>query len=461
MMRYRLGLWVLGLAACGPQEITGELEHEHPPSAEAIDYLRAGVVDCSRTHDVGYQSGSAYDIQLIRVDGKPIGLEAGDAYALMQAAAARDGVDIYVVSGFRTQAEQRYLYNCYLNCSCNQCNLAAAPGYSNHQSGVALDLNTHDPGVYSWLARNGGRFGFVRTVPSEDWHWEFYGPAPGLGPCRGGTPVDSGGLELNLRDGAAYTNGQTLRTEVTQSGVALIRYFADGYFLGVSEDKANDFPVRYVFSQLGRRRLEAVALDAQNREVARTAVNVTITAGATEGATLGFRGLVDRGWYTNGIDLAVDASAQVTRVVYFAGPHRLGESSQRATGFRVHTLWNNLGHRAVSAAGYGANGQELVRRSLQIRVMPGEESASVGPSVAFVLENGASLANGGLLKVVGSQNIQQIRLSADGYVFQTLSRGSFETRYRFSRTGTRNLLAEGLNAQGQPVARAEIRLTIQ
>jgi len=93
--------------------------------------------------------------------------------------------------------------------------------------------------------------------------------------------------------------------------------------------------------------------------------------------------------------------------------------------------------------------------------MPGEESASVGPSVAFVLENGASLANGGLLKLVGSQNIQQIRLSADGYVFQTLSLGSFETRYRFSRTGSRNLLAEGLNAQGQPVVRAEIRLTIQ
>ncbi len=70
-----------------------------------------------------------------------------------------------------------------MNCNCNNCNRAARPGTSNHQSGHALDLNTSAPGVLSWLNANGARFGFSRTVPSEAWHWEWWGGGPGGGPC--------------------------------------------------------------------------------------------------------------------------------------------------------------------------------------------------------------------------------------------------------------------------------------
>lgn len=78
-------------------------------------------------------------------------------------------MNLRIVSGFRTQAEQEALYRLY---RAGSGNLAARPGYSNHQDGKALDLNTRDPGVYAWLTRNGARFGFKRTVPSERWHWE-------------------------------------------------------------------------------------------------------------------------------------------------------------------------------------------------------------------------------------------------------------------------------------------------
>ena len=56
--------------------------------------------------------------------------------------------------------------------ACNGGHLAAPPGYSNHQSGHALDLNTSARGVYSFLANHGKSYGFRRTVPSEPWHWE-------------------------------------------------------------------------------------------------------------------------------------------------------------------------------------------------------------------------------------------------------------------------------------------------
>jgi hypothetical protein len=150
------------------------------------------VYDCSERADNGYRQGSRFSIGVVRVDDRPVEVDTANAYIAMQEAARRDGVSLRIVSGFRTNSEQQYLYGCYVNCDCNNCNLAARPGYSNHQSGHALDLNTADRGVLSWLNRNGGRFGFSRTVPSEDWHWEWWGnPATFNGPCGVTAPAPS------------------------------------------------------------------------------------------------------------------------------------------------------------------------------------------------------------------------------------------------------------------------------
>jgi peptidoglycan hydrolase-like protein with peptidoglycan-binding domain len=109
-------------------------------------------------------------IKVVTIDGKPVEKQTADALLRMRAAAKRDGVHIRVVSGFRSYTEQDRLYSLYL---AGRGNLAARPGYSNHQDGHALDLNASAPGVYSWLSRRGRSFGFIRTVPSENWHWEY------------------------------------------------------------------------------------------------------------------------------------------------------------------------------------------------------------------------------------------------------------------------------------------------
>jgi hypothetical protein len=133
------------------------------------------------------------------VDGKPVEVATANAYYVMAQAAAAAGVNIAINSGFRTMSEQEYLYGCYINCSCNSCNLAAKPGYSNHQSGHALDLNTSAGGVYNWLEANGAAYGFSRTVPSEPWHWEWWGGGPGGGPC--GNKAPTGYLDSATCDG--------------------------------------------------------------------------------------------------------------------------------------------------------------------------------------------------------------------------------------------------------------------
>lgn len=123
---------------------------------------------------IGYVGGNAFEITVVGIDGKPVELATARAFRTMQEAAAREGVRIKVVSGFRTMAEQEHLYDCYVNCSCNNCNLAARPGHSTHQSGHALDLNARDPAVGTWLRAHAGAFGFINTIASEPWHWEYW-----------------------------------------------------------------------------------------------------------------------------------------------------------------------------------------------------------------------------------------------------------------------------------------------
>jgi hypothetical protein len=130
----------------------------------------AETQSCRRA--TGYRSGKAFSICVTTVDGKLVGVNTARAYLRMKRAAKRRGISLWINSGFRTMAQQRYFWNCYKSKKCNGGNLAAPPGYSNHQSGAALDLNTSSRGVYSFLANHGKAYGFRRTVPSEKWHWE-------------------------------------------------------------------------------------------------------------------------------------------------------------------------------------------------------------------------------------------------------------------------------------------------
>jgi D-alanyl-D-alanine carboxypeptidase len=185
----RCAVLVALLSGCG--ELAGD-GAEGPPEGIGVAVRALSTIDCGESTDVGYTSGNAFTIRLVTVDGKKVEKTTANAYYVMAQAAAATGVHLKVVSGFRTMAEQTYLYNCYKSCSCNSCNLAAKPGYSNHQSGHALDLNTSASGVLGWLNAHGGSFGFKRTVPSEDWHWEWWGGGPGGGPCGSCKPSCKG-----------------------------------------------------------------------------------------------------------------------------------------------------------------------------------------------------------------------------------------------------------------------------
>lgn len=72
-------------------------------------------------------------------------------------------------NSFRTRAEQERRWKQYLN---GTGNLAARPGTSNHEFGVAMDVNTGSA-MQKWLVANGKRFGWIRDVSNEPWHFHF------------------------------------------------------------------------------------------------------------------------------------------------------------------------------------------------------------------------------------------------------------------------------------------------
>jgi LAS superfamily LD-carboxypeptidase LdcB len=115
-------------------------------------------------------------LRTVDAQGHKLRTDAAEAYKAMREAAAAAGVTLTLNSAFRSMAEQIHLYNLYV---AGTGNLAAKPGYSNHQGGVSCDISTGGAGYqsaqYRWLAANASRWGFINDVSTEPWHWTFKG----------------------------------------------------------------------------------------------------------------------------------------------------------------------------------------------------------------------------------------------------------------------------------------------
>lgn len=112
----------------------------------------------------------------------------------MVEAAKDDGVDLWVVSAYRSFEQQAQLKGAYLVTYGTGANtFSADQGYSEHQLGTAVDFTTNNMNgaltaafentkAYKWLTDNAHRYGFTLSYPRgnayyvfEPWHWRFVG----------------------------------------------------------------------------------------------------------------------------------------------------------------------------------------------------------------------------------------------------------------------------------------------
>lgn len=118
--------------------------------------------------------------------------EVKEAFAVLQKAAAKEGLNLYISSAYRSYTRQETLYNNYVNKDGKQQadTYSARPGYSEHQSGLCFDLNTIDDSFANtpeskWLEKHAQEYGFIIRYPKgkeaqtgyqyEPWHLRYLG----------------------------------------------------------------------------------------------------------------------------------------------------------------------------------------------------------------------------------------------------------------------------------------------
>lgn len=110
----------------------------------------------------------------------------------MTAAAGNDGINLNVISGYRSYSTQEQIYNDYVKRDGKAAadTYSARPGHSEHQTGLAFDLNSlstsfENTSEGKWLAKNCYKYGFIIRYPKgkesvtgyqyEPWHVRYLG----------------------------------------------------------------------------------------------------------------------------------------------------------------------------------------------------------------------------------------------------------------------------------------------
>lgn len=129
---------------------------------------------------MAYEAGKQKPIVLAKIrDAEPLDPKSVDIWVdinvafslikLIEAAEEAGYGPVTVRSSFRTNEEQTRLYKRYIE---KKGAKAARPGYSRHQTGRAVDVNLP---AREYFLKNASKFGWVRTVASESWHFAAVG----------------------------------------------------------------------------------------------------------------------------------------------------------------------------------------------------------------------------------------------------------------------------------------------
>ncbi len=172
-----------------------------PPALVELHRALGVPADYADRYRLPFHS-QADEVQLVEIgrtdDDRPIRLlgPAAAAWTRLQTAAAREGVALIPISGFRSIARQAEIIRGKLatsEASADIFRYVAAPGFSEHHSGRALDIASPEhieldadfarTSAYRWLLEHAGRFGFVLSYPEngdrgigfEPWHWCWRG----------------------------------------------------------------------------------------------------------------------------------------------------------------------------------------------------------------------------------------------------------------------------------------------
>ncbi len=150
-------------------------------------------------HDIAQQTGyleeypEISEIEITKYQGQRLSKDTAAAFDQMRRAAAQDGITLQVVSGFRSINTQNEIFR-GKGGGLNAAEYSAPPGHSQHHTGLAVDINSLQPGfretaAFRWLHQHGAQYGFMLPYANaqgdlgpraEPWHWVYVAKLPAM-----------------------------------------------------------------------------------------------------------------------------------------------------------------------------------------------------------------------------------------------------------------------------------------
>lgn len=169
---------------------------ESSPKTEKVDNLLGHLP---------YQEAPLSELKPITANGQiKLRAAAAEKFKAMSAAAAREGISLVPISGFRAVGDQKHLFFDVKaqrgQVTTKRAEVSAPPGYSEHHTGYAVDIGDgktpatnlsptfENTSAFKWLEKNAAYYSFEISFPKgnpqgvnyEPWHWRFVGDTDSL-----------------------------------------------------------------------------------------------------------------------------------------------------------------------------------------------------------------------------------------------------------------------------------------
>lgn len=132
---------------------------------------------------------------LVNIEGEKMQKVAADALKKLVTDMRNDGIEINLISGYRSEDTQKAIYNRYVTNDGQEeaDTYSARPNHSEHQLGLAIDVSDgwdlteafENTEQFRWLDKNAHKYGFIMRYPKdkiymtgydyEPWHYRYVG----------------------------------------------------------------------------------------------------------------------------------------------------------------------------------------------------------------------------------------------------------------------------------------------
>ena len=182
-----------------PEESAAPVETPEPSPEPAenslpdVDITSWEFLLANPTHPIG-----EYTPQTETIEGQQLDYRIIEPMREFVAAARAEGLSVYLSSGYRTYADQNYLFNRKIGQGYSEedaAKIVARPGTSEHQTGLACDItdqyyelkdsSLEQTATYKWMCQHCHEYGFIVRYTNdkkditgiiyEPWHFRYVG----------------------------------------------------------------------------------------------------------------------------------------------------------------------------------------------------------------------------------------------------------------------------------------------